>query len=74
MKPIVHGLALKYDGRLSVLFVDVNDERTLRARERFGIEVAPHLYLLDAKGGPVQSWVGTVEGDSVEAAVRRLLQ
>jgi thioredoxin-like negative regulator of GroEL len=73
MRPVVHGLGAKYEGRLGILFLRADDPKHAAVTKRFGVVAAPHLVLTDARGRKVAEWKGVTSADTLERAIRGLL-
>jgi hypothetical protein len=68
MKPIVHGLEAKYQGRMVFTYLDIDDPATQALKTRLGYRVQPHYFLLDGQGHVLRRWLGPVaETDFVKA-------
>jgi len=53
MIPMVHGLEKRYAGKVDFVYLDVDDERTAAARDRYEFVGTPQFVLVDAGGRPV---------------------
>ena len=56
MAPILEELATEYQGKASVLFVDVREDQS--AARKFGIQMIPTQIFFDAKGKEVKRHIG----------------
>jgi hypothetical protein len=50
---MVHGLEKRYAGKVDFVYLDVEDERTAAARDRYEFVGTPQFVLVDAAGRPV---------------------
>ena len=73
MKPMVHRLEAKYKGKIIFTYLDVDDPANEGLKASLGFRLRPTYVLLDAKGGIIDRWVGTLpEGDFVAAFEKAL--
>jgi thioredoxin-like negative regulator of GroEL len=70
MRPIVHGLQQQYSHQVDFLHLDVQDPRTVAAKERLGFVATPHFLLLAADGQVLQRWQGVQESKELSNALR----
>lgn len=73
MAPVVHGLEKQYEGHIDFLFLNVAESRNDSAKRAFGFRATPQFFLLTADGVVRDSMQGVVPGDSLRAALERLL-
>lgn len=71
MAPIVHGLEQQWSDRVDFLYLDVADPRNAAAMQRLGYRATPHFFILDARGQPQRSWLGTVDGGELVSGLRQ---
>lgn len=69
MKPIVHGLERRYQGRVSFIYLNVMHRGSRDAAARYGVPGTPTFVLTRADGSPVRRWTGTVSEASLVAAL-----
>lgn len=53
MIPMVHGLQKRYAGKVDFVYLDVSDEQTAAARDRYEFVGTPQFVLLDGSGRQV---------------------
>jgi thioredoxin 1 len=59
MAPILESLSSEYQGRASVLFIDVNEDQA--AALKFRIQMIPTQIFFDAKGKEVKRHIGFID-------------
>jgi thiol-disulfide isomerase/thioredoxin len=64
MDPIREELKTAYEGQLNVVFVHVNEERTLSSR--YGVRGIPHLVFFDKDGKQVHTHTGFMPREQIE--------
>jgi hypothetical protein len=74
MIPIVHGLQAKYEDRIGFVYLDIDDAANAEFKRALGYRVQPHLFLLDAQGQAVNSWLGRPSATELEAAMQSVLK
>jgi hypothetical protein len=55
------------------MYLDIDDEGTLAARERFDIVARSQYVLIDAQGNVIQKWFGFLDEAQVDAAISEYL-
>lgn len=73
MAPIVHGLEAEYAGKVSFVYLDIDDPANDSFKEALGYRYQPHIFLLDEEGRIVNQWVGPVARDELSAALESLV-
>lgn len=58
MKPIVDGLEDEYGQQIDFIYLNIDDNATLQARQTYGFRYQPHFILLDAEGNIINEWLG----------------
>ncbi len=63
LAPIMNGLEGKYQGRLMMIYLDIDNPANKPFKDALGYKYQPHIFLLDGDGKIVHQWVGfnTVE-------------
>ena len=74
MAPMVHGLEVKYHGKITFSFLDADDPNTRDFQSTLGFRYQPEFYLLDGDGNVLKKWVGLVSQEDFEAAFAEYLQ
>ncbi len=74
MAPVVHGLEEKWGGQVDFIYLDIDDPQTESFKRELGYRYQPHIFLLDREGDLIQQWVGYVEGQELQAAIREAVQ
>lgn len=69
MAPVINGLEAKYQGRISFIYLDIDDLRNKPFKEKLGYKYQPHFFLLDGQGKIVSQWVGFVTLESFESVL-----
>jgi thioredoxin-like negative regulator of GroEL len=73
MRPIVHGLAKEYAGRIQFLYLDVRDPRNNDAKRRFGYRATPHFVLLSSDARVVREHSGLLAPADLEVWLKAAL-
>jgi len=73
MAPIVHGLEAKYTDRIHFVYLDIDDPQNDQFKRTLNYRVQPHIFLLDAQGHVVQSWLGFVNEAEFVKAFQKVL-
>lgn len=63
MAPILEGLATEYQGKASVLFVDVYEDKS--TARKFRIQMIPTQIFFNANGQEVKRHIGAMERDEI---------
>jgi len=66
----VHGLEAEWGGQVNFVYLDIDDPATESFKRQLGYRVQPHMFLLDGEGRVLEQWLGYVEGETLEAALR----
>lgn len=74
MKPMVHRLQAKYEGKIIFTYLDVDDPNTESLKAALGFRLRPHFVLLSAKGDVVDQWTGTLPESDFVAAFEKILK
>jgi thioredoxin 1 len=69
MAPIMNGLQGKYQGRLALIYLDIDDPLNKPFKEALGYRYQPHTFLLDGDGKIIQQWVGFVTVEEFETVL-----
>jgi hypothetical protein len=70
---MVHGLEKRYAGKIDFVYLDVEDERTAAARDRYEFVGTPQFVFVDAAGRPVgKALFGLIAEPVLAAALDRL--
>ena len=72
-KPVVDGLERDLQGKAALLRLNLSDAVSAELAARYGVRAVPTFVLLDGKGDPVLSRVGTPDREEVVGAVEQLL-
>lgn len=70
----MHGLEEKWGDHVDFIYLDIDDAQTSEFKSQLGYQYQPHIFLLDTEGNVLQQWVGFVDGQQVQAAIRQALQ
>ena len=62
----MHGLARKYQGRISFIYVDISDPKSTATKRGLGFRSTPHFVLLTADGRPVTDSTGVMAARDFE--------
>jgi hypothetical protein len=73
MRPIVHGLAKKYAGRIQFLYLDIRDTKNADAKLRLGYRATPHFVLLSADARILRTHAGLLTPADLEAWLKAAL-
>jgi hypothetical protein len=65
----VHGLEAEYAGKVSFIYLDIDDPATTPFKRELGYRVQPNLFLLDGDGNVVQQWLGRVSAADLMPAL-----
>lgn len=71
MMPIVHGLQQQHRGKVDFLYLDVQDPRTLAAKQRLRFVATPHFFLLAPEGKVLGQWQGVQDKEVLAEALRQ---
>ena len=74
MAPMVHGLEVKYYGRINFVYLDADDIGTEPFQRELGFFYQPEVYLLDGSGNVLEKWVGFTSQEQFEEAFAKYLQ
>lgn len=74
MKPMVHRLEAKYKDKIIFTYLDVDDPNTETLKAALGFRLRPHFVLLNAKGGVMDQWIGTLPESDFVAAFEKILK
>jgi len=74
MAPMVHGLEAKYFGKIKFSYLDADDPQTQEFQRTLGFRYQPELYLLDANGKVLKTWLGYTEQEDLETVFVKYLQ
>lgn len=66
----MHGLEAEWGGQVNFVYLDIDDPATESFKRQLGYRVQPHMFLLDGEGRVLEQWLGYVEGETLEAALR----
>ena len=69
MAPVVHGLEDKWQGRVTFIYLDIDDPQTTAFKRQLGYQYQPHLFLFDGNGNLITQWVGFVDGQTLQQAL-----
>jgi len=61
MKPVVHRLEQRYDGKIEFVYLDTDDPAVAPFMDEMDMIARPHFYLLDAEGNIVDQWLGPIK-------------
>ncbi|MEX2178165.1 MAG: hypothetical protein WD801_05615 [Gemmatimonadaceae bacterium] len=73
MAPVVHGLEQQYEGRVDFLYLNTAEPRNDSAKLASGFRATPHFFFFASSGTVAGNMQGVVPGDSLRAALDRLL-
>jgi thioredoxin-like negative regulator of GroEL len=73
LAPVVHGLEVKYHEDVRFVYLDIDDDRTIRFKQALNYRYQPHIFLLDGEGRVVESWVGYVEESILNQALQNIV-
>ncbi|MDX1378364.1 MAG: hypothetical protein R3307_05915 [Anaerolineales bacterium] len=71
---MVHGLEVKYYGRINFVYLDADDIGTEPFQRELGFFYQPEVYLLDGSGNVLEKWVGFTSQEQFEEAFAKYLQ
>lgn len=72
-KPIVHRLEDKYADQIDFVYLNIDNQDTLAARQQFDIVARSQYVLIDAQGNIIQKWFGFIDEAQVDAALAEFL-
>lgn len=71
---MVHRLEAKYKDKIIFTYLDVDDPNTETLKAALGFRLRPHFVLLNAKGGVMDQWIGTLPESDFVAAFEKILK
>ena len=73
MRPIVHGLAQKYAGRIQFLYLDVRDPKNIEAKIRFGYDMTPRFVLISSDARVLRQHTGLLAPAELEGWLKAVV-
>lgn len=73
MKPIVDGLETDYGQQIDFVYLNIDDDATLEARQTYGFRFQPHFILVNADGEVVEEWLGYTSANVFEESFANIL-
>lgn len=70
----MHGLEAKYSGQMNFVYLDIDDPATNGFKRDLGYIAQPHIFLLDAQGNVLKTWLGRVTAEEFEAEFAKALE
>ena len=74
MAPMVHGLEVKYHGRIQFTFLDADDAKTQSFQSQLGFYYQPHFFLIDGNGNVLTQWLGFTPEEKFDEIFAQYLQ
>ncbi|NMC14653.1 MAG: thioredoxin fold domain-containing protein [Chloroflexi bacterium] len=69
MAPVINGLEWKYQGRISFVYLDIDDPANQPFKKALGYKYQPHFFLIDGQGNILNQWLGYVPIENFEAVL-----
>lgn len=72
MAPVINGLEDKYKGRISFVYLDIDNPATNPYKQALGYRTQPHFFLVNGEGEILHQWKGFTLVDEFEAVLTPL--
>lgn len=69
----MHGLNDKWGDQIEFIYLDIDDQQTTPFKRQLGYQYQPHIFLLNPNGEVVQQFVGYQDGQTLQAAIREVV-
>lgn len=61
MAPVLNKLEALYKGRITFIFLDIDDPKNDLNKNELGYQYPPHIFLIDSQGKILKQWIGYVD-------------
>jgi len=74
MYPIIKRLEAEYFQQVNFIYLDIDDPGNTAIKNQLGYRLQPELYLVDANGNVLKHWIGLVNPNELETAIKSLVK
>jgi thioredoxin 1 len=72
MRPIVDEVAKRFDGKVKLVSISLDDTSNSSKAEKYGITAVPTIVFLDSKGTVVDTVVGGIANDDLASKFKAI--
>jgi len=74
MYPILKRLEAEYFQQINFIYLDIDDPANTAIKNQLGYRLQPEFYLVDANGNVLKHWLGLVNPNELETAIKSLVK